>query len=176
MEGVNMGGILLGYLACFVLALALLLSLGLLVAALTKAARMVCASGLLAATAIAALAALAFFDSTPNERTSNLTIALAALALLLAGAGPFVGALRSGRVFGVALGYATVALLLAASPLLGGDSGAQIPGARFLVAASLFHWPWPSLLLAAAGLASAVLLPARSPQMEPAHDTPGGGR
>jgi multisubunit Na+/H+ antiporter MnhC subunit len=59
-EGMNVGGIILGYLAVLVIGVAALVGIGLLIARQTRAARRLFAVGLVSAAIIAALAILSF--------------------------------------------------------------------------------------------------------------------
>src|SRR5262249_18779894 len=121
-EGVNVGGILLGYLAVLVFGVASVVALGLCLAQLTRAARVVFASGLLGATLVAALAALSFLQREFNPAGSEALIVLAALTLLLAGVGQFVAALGSPRAYAAALGCAAASLALLSAPALATDA------------------------------------------------------
>src|SRR5262249_17487278 len=118
-EGVNVGGLLLGYLAVLVFGIASVVALGLCIARLTRAARIVFASGLLGATLIAALAALSFLQREFHPQGNKALIVLAALTLLLAGLGQFVAALRSPRTYAAALGCAAASLAFLSAPVLG---------------------------------------------------------
>jgi hypothetical protein len=160
-EGVNLGGIFLGYLAALVFGGTSLMAVGLLIARLTKAALVVFASGLLCATVIAALAALSFLRREFNQEGSGAMIVLAALTLLLAGAGQFVAALRSPRCYAAAFGCAAGSIVYGAVAGLGG--GDALPW-------KLPAGPGVSLLLAAASMMIAVLLPLGSRQRETADD------
>jgi hypothetical protein len=148
-EGVNIGGILLGYLGILVLACAGLVALVLLVARKATAARFLLAAGMLLATIIVAVAALTFLkrEYHPDD-TGAALIVLAALTLFLAGVGQFAAAFRSPSLYGAALGFA------AGSILYGATSG--------LAGSDVLPWRLPegprvSLLLAAASLMLAVL-------------------
>jgi hypothetical protein len=152
-----MMGLLLGYLAVFVFAVASLVALVLLTACLIKAALILFAAGLLCATVIAAVATLTFLGKESHEYHFSTMIVLTALALLLAGAGQFVAALRSPRTYAAALACAAGSIVLLAAPLLGCDVGTLIPGVRHLDTAGPVPLALPSLLLAVAGLMIAVL-------------------
>ena len=167
MEGVNFARILLGYLAILLLAITSLVALGLLIARLTSAARILFAAGLLSATLVAAFATLTFLEGGRPEPQESLLLVLTALTLLLAGAGQFVASLRDPRTYAAALACAAGSLLLLASPMLGGDAGAAIPGIRYLFAAGLVPLVSTSLLLSGAGLIIAVVLPSRSRRSVP---------
>ena len=166
MEGINMTGILLGYLALLLFALACLVALVLLIVHQTKAARMVFAAGLLGACVIAAIADLTFLESQGQERKVSTDIVITALALLTAGAGQFIAAFRRSMTYALAMGCVAASLVMLATPILAGDAGAQIPGANVLASATLTVWPWPSLILAIASAVIAVFLPARLEQSE----------
>jgi hypothetical protein len=163
-EGLNVGGYLLGYLAVLVFAGTSLVALGLLIFGLTKPGRMVFASGLLAADIIAAVATLSFLAREFNpDGTDSPVIALSALSLLLAGTGQFIAAIRNPRAYPAALACAAVALMFVAAPLLRGDVRNLIPGLYLLSLAWLGFPPAvPGLLLALASLLVATLLPVRS--------------
>ncbi len=150
MEGVNLGGILLGFVSVLVLGGAAVLALGLLLARLYQAARLLFASGLLVAALIAAVAALSFLERE-CDREGEILIGVTALSLLLAGVGQFVAALRSPRLYPVALGFAASSLGYTVLAVLGGSDAL-----RWTLPAG----PWVSLVLAAASLVIAVF-PAR---------------
>jgi hypothetical protein len=168
-EGLNVGGFLLGYLAVFVFAGTSLVALGLLIVGLTKSARIVFAAGLLTADGIAAVATLSFLAREFNPGGSDsAVIALSALSLLLAGTGQFIAALRKPRAYPAALACAAVSLILVAAPLLSGDVRNLVPGLYLLSLAWLGLPPAvPGLLMAVASLLIAIVLPARSRRTEP---------
>jgi hypothetical protein len=152
-EGVNIGGILLGYLGILVLGCAALVALMLLVARKSMAARFLFAAGMLLATVIVAIAALSFLQREYSPEGNGPLIVLAALTLLLAGTGQFVAAFRSPSTYGAALAFAAGSILYVAA------SG---PGDIHVV-----HWELPegarvSLLLAAASVLLAILLTRRT--------------
>jgi hypothetical protein len=149
-EGVNMGGMLLGCVALLAFGVVSLVAAGLLIGRLSRAALIVFASGLLCATAIAALATLSFLQGEYHPEGSETLIVLTALTLLLAGAGQFVAALRSARTYAAAFGFAAGAIVYGLAAGLGGADALawKLPGGT-----------WVSLLLAAAGVMIAVLLP-----------------
>ena len=110
MEGINMTGFLLGYLAVLVCAIMSLIALVLLIARLAKASRIMFASGLLAGTIIAALADLTFLEVDRQERQISIEIVLIAATLISAGAGQFIAALRRPLAYVLALGCAAGSL------------------------------------------------------------------
>jgi hypothetical protein len=153
-EGVNMGGILLGYLAVLVVGLVALASVGLRLAGGRRAARVVFAGGLLTGTVIATGGVL----TCPGDLPAG-EVALAAVTLLLAGVGPFVAALRRPGALAAALACATVALGALAWPYVGGsDMLADLPGGRVVGGTGAF---FAAPVLALAGLLVAVLPPVR---------------
>jgi hypothetical protein len=157
-EGFNIGGFLLGYLALLVFAIASLAAFGLLIVRLTRAARILFAAGLLCATGIAAVATLTFLGGEFPEHGYGTVIVLTALTLLSAGAGQFVAALRRPRAYAAALACAAGSLVLLAAPLLSGDAGGRIPGLRQRWGAiGLVPPAAAGLLLSVAGLTIAVL-------------------
>jgi hypothetical protein len=168
-EGLNVGGYLLEFLAVLVFAATLLVAFGLLIFGLTKPARMVFASGLLAADIIAAVATLSFLAREFNPSGSDSVVfALSALSLLLAGTGQFMAALRNPRAYGAALACSAVSLMFLVTPLVSGEVRNLIPGLYLLSLAWLGVPPAvPGLLLALASLLLATLLPVRSPRPEP---------
>lgn len=128
MEGINVAGILAGYLAVLEFAITAVVAFGLLIARRTKGARTVFAAGLWCATIIAGLAVLSFLAPEFGHDASLALIALTMASLLLAGAGQFVAALQGARTYAASFGCAALSLMLLASPLLAGDWGAQILG------------------------------------------------
>jgi hypothetical protein len=138
-EGVNLGGILLGYLGIFVLGFTSLLALGLLIARKTTAARILFAAGLLLAAIIGAVVALSFLQRQFHGDEHWPLIVFTALILLLSGTWQFVAALRSPRTYGAALACVAGAMVFLAAPLLGGDFSAiiiQLLGALYLLVAA----------------------------------------
>jgi peptidoglycan/LPS O-acetylase OafA/YrhL len=134
-EGMNITGLLLGYLAVFVLGGALLVALGLLVAGLTRASKFLFASGFLLAALIAAVAALSFLDPQFNhgdDSTETFLLVLGvAVIFLLAGAGQFIAAFRGPRRYAAALACALVALAIGMAAFFGGIDVVpfKLPGA-----------------------------------------------
>jgi hypothetical protein len=119
-EGVNMGGIMLGYLAVLVFGVVSLVALGLLLGARIKAARILFASGLLAASFVMILAILSFLAPEYHPGADDLPLlVLGALSLLAGGVGQFVAALRSGRVYTVAFICTSVSFLALTAPMFG---------------------------------------------------------
>jgi hypothetical protein len=158
-----MGGILLGYLAVLVFGIVSLVALGLLIGRVTKAARIVFASGLLAGALIMAFAVLTFLSPSYHPEDALLEIALAALTLVVMGAGQFIAALRSLRVFGVVILFAAASLVIAILPVFGGEW--TPPGLRLL--SPQISVPL-SLFVAIGGLLLAVFLPSGSKPIQPA--------
>jgi hypothetical protein len=160
-EGVNMGGFLLGYLGILVFGLTSLPALGLLIARKTTAARILFAAGLWVAAVIVAVAVLSFLQREFHGDELWPLIVLAALVLLLSGTGQFVAALRSPRTYGAALACAAGAMAFLAAPLLGGDFAGILLSARDLNPAAVRLIQALSLLLAAASLMIAFFPPQR---------------
>ena len=135
MEGMNVGGLLLGYLAVFVLGGALLVALGLLVAGLTRAAKFLFAGGFLLAALIAAVAVLSFLDPQFNHGDDSaetfLMVLATAVVLLLAGAGQFIAAFRGPERYAAALTCALLALAIGTAAAIGGIDVVpfKLPGA-----------------------------------------------
>jgi hypothetical protein len=160
----NMGAYFLAALGILVLGSAFLVALGLAIAGKTRAAVMTFAVGLLGAAVIASLASLSFLQKGMGfyEEGSEPGIALTVLALLLAGAGQFVAALRKSGAYGVALACAAGSMLLLAAPLLGMDA-LRWNGVGHVLSVSSLSLPWltlgraVSLLLAVAGVSIAIL-------------------
>jgi hypothetical protein len=159
-EGMNIGGILLGYLAVLVFGVTSLVALGLLIARL-KAALIVFAAGLLCADLIATLAALTCLGFS-HDGSETAEIVLAALSLVLSGTGQFIAALRRGWVYAVALGCAAGSMVFVTAPLTGyavadvfGDFD---PRLAFQISPGL------SVLFAVASLLVAVLFPSGHPR------------
>ncbi len=142
-----MFGILLGYVAVFVLGGAILVALGLLLVRWITASRFVFAGGFLLATLIMAVAVLSFLDGNADSAT---IIAVATAILLLAGIGQFIAAFRScAWRYVAALTCALTSVAFGAfSTLIGGD--AFLPGGGKMVIAV-------SALLALASMVIAVL-------------------
>jgi hypothetical protein len=147
-EGLNIGGILLGFLSILVLGCTALVALVLLVVRKSTAARFLFAAGMLLATVIMAIAALSFLQREYSPEGNEPPIVLAALTLLLAGAGQFAAAFRSPSTYGAALAFAAGSILYMAA---GG------PGETHVVHWELPEGPRVSLLLAAASVMLAVL-------------------
>jgi hypothetical protein len=155
-EGVNMLALLLGNLALVIFGMALFVAFGLLVARMTKAARLFFAVAVLCASVIAAVAILTFLQPEFHETELGTRIVLPALTFLLAGAGQFVAALRNSRTYAAAVACAVGALLLLTAPWLG--DVLRIPGGYYLLTAVGFvPLVVASLLLAATSLLLAVL-------------------
>jgi hypothetical protein len=174
-EGLNVGGILLGYLGLFVLAAASLVALGLLIAGLTQAARTLFAGGLLWAAVIVAVAVLSFLQKEFRSDGNELVIALTALSLAVAGAGQFAASLRGPWNYAAALGCSATSMLLAASPLLGGDWAGQILGGLGLTLDGLGQ-PVPAVasLLPAVASVIAAFLPFGPRRAQPGRTADGG--
>ena len=163
----NIGAILLGYLGVLVLGVAFLVALGLSIAGRYRAALVIFAGGLLGTAITAALATLSFLQRGMGfyVEGSEPLIALTALALVLAGTGQFVAALRRSG-YGIAFLCAMGSMLFLATPLLAGDALGWIGVARVFGMSSL-SFPWLNLglaisvFLAAASMAVAILPPSR---------------
>ena len=155
MEGVNLGGFMLLYLAVIVFGVVSLVALGLLIGRLIKASRIVFASGFLCATLIATLATLSFLDRQFNhDNRDTLFIVRVCAILLLAGAGQLVAALRSPRAsYAAAFGCAAGAILYGIGVAMAGSDALPL---------RLPHGAAVCLVLAAASMAIAVLPPRRT--------------
>jgi hypothetical protein len=116
----NMGGLLLGYLAVFVLGGAILVALGLLLAGQGKIARFVSAGGFLLATLIMAVAALSFLEPEFRHDESAAFILVVAAILFLAGAGQFIAAFRGPGRYAAALACALGSLAIGTAVAVGG--------------------------------------------------------
>ena len=119
MAGINIGGILLGYLAVPVFGLAALVALALWAARRARAALVGFAAGWLGAAVILALATLTFLDREYHRDGSGPLLVVAAVALFVAGVGQFVAALRGPRVYAPAFAGTAVSLGLLVAPFLG---------------------------------------------------------
>lgn len=129
MEGLNIPALLLGYVAVLVFAVTTLAALGVLVAKSARLARIVFAGGLLGANVLAAVAVLCLFIPGFQRDIHALAAILAAVSVLLSGIGPFLASLRSGgTAFALAVACAALSLMLAGSPMLGGDWSVKILG------------------------------------------------
>jgi hypothetical protein len=116
-EGMNIGGILLGYLGVLLFAVTSLAALALLIARQTRGALILFATGLLCGEVIAALATLSFLAPEFNhDGGESPLIVLTALSLLLGGIGQLVAALRSPRNYAAPLGCSAASLVLLATP------------------------------------------------------------
>jgi hypothetical protein len=126
MEGMNMAGLLAGYLAVLAFGITSLVAFGFLMARRTQGARIVFAAGLLCAAIIAGLAVLSFLEPEFRQDASVALIVATAASLFLAGSGQFIAALRGSRSYAAAFACAAVSMGLLASPLLVGDVGLLI--------------------------------------------------
>src|SRR5262249_11178659 len=155
--------ILLGYLGALGFGLTSLVALGLLIARQTRAALRTFAAGLLGTAVIAARATLSFLQKGQGFHVegSEPTIVLTALSLLLAGAGQFLAALRSPRIYAAAFACAAGSLVLLAPPLLAGDFVQPFLSLPLLSLLGDSLRLAVSLLLASASLLIAVLPPRR---------------
>jgi hypothetical protein len=131
----------------------------------TRAALILFAAGGLGAAAFLALAALSFLHPLFNSDRHTI-IVLAALAVLVGGIGQFVAALRSGRAYGWAVGFAAAGLL---TGLIAFYVDLIVPGGvtdlgRFTLNVRDLHvWiAGAGLFLSIASLALALLVPAPS--------------
>jgi hypothetical protein len=162
-EGFNVVGTLLGFLAIPVLGLAALVALGLWVASRTRAALIVFASGWLCAAALIAVATLTFLSRDEFNPDGNGPLLVAtAVALFVVGVGQFVAALRGPGVYVPAFACAMVSLGLLVAPFLGDRVAHNLD-----VHPSLTEWQedlivqcfvFASLLPAFAGLLLALLV------------------
>src|SRR5262245_49138640 len=157
-EGMNIGALLLGSLAFFIVGIAILVALGLVIAGRTRAAPMTFSGGFLAMAVLGALAALSYLQRGMgfHQEGSDPTLILIALSLVLAGSGQFVASFRSPRIFAAALACAIGALAILWTPLLGGDL-LHSPNISRIFAAHSLSLPWINL-----GLALSLLLAALS--------------
>jgi hypothetical protein len=164
-----MTGVLLGYLAIIVFAMAFLVALGVLIAGRTSASRIILAAGLLAASIIAAVATLTFLGREFHEHEYGTLIVLMALTYLLTGIGQFIAALRGPGTYVAALGCAAGSLVLLWTALLGGTDALEralgvlsrlLPGVRLLLALA-------SLPIAATSVMAAIFLPVGSKRTRP---------
>lgn len=99
MEGINTGAILLAYLSAAALAVGSLLAISLRLAGRHRPALLAVSAGVLAATVLAALAALSFLIRGNGlqgfyAESARPALVVGAVALLAAGVGPFVAGLR----------------------------------------------------------------------------------
>lgn len=94
MEGVNLAACFLGVVGIPAFGVVSLVAFGPWIAGKTSAARITFASGVMGAALVAALAALSFLERGMgyHQEGSDPTIVLAALTLLVAGAGQFLAA------------------------------------------------------------------------------------
>jgi hypothetical protein len=179
MEGVNTVAILAAYLALLAFGATSLVAFGLLVARHTKAARILFAAGLLGGAVIVALAMFSFFAPEFHQHASAALIFVVTLTLFLSGAGQFVAALQSARIYAAALACTAAAIALVASPLLIGDWSVTILGDYGLtfIESGLPLLVLASLLPAVASALIAVGLPQRADQSKAkAADTGGESR
>jgi hypothetical protein len=150
-EGVNLGGFMIIFGAMILGGVMALVALVLLIARQTTPARIVFASGLLAATVITALGVLTFFDRQFHHEGDEGAILFSTLILLLAGVSQFIAAVRNPRAYAAAFGCAAGALAY--------GTVAGMAGSDILYPAKLPAGAGVSLLLAVASLMIAVLPP-----------------
>jgi hypothetical protein len=112
MEGINIGGILLGYLGVLVFGLGILVAVCLLIASKGRAALIAFAAGLLGFGVVAALAVLTFLDPAYVHGLSESLLLITALSLVAAAAGQFLVALRTPRHYGIAMAGVIGSILL----------------------------------------------------------------
>jgi hypothetical protein len=160
-EGMNILGIMLGYLCVLVLGITSLVALGLRIAGRTRGALLTFAGGLLGTVVIAALAILSDLEWGGrqvylSERCREAVDVTVALSLLLAGAGQFIAALRIRASYGVAFGWGAGSMVLLVVSLLGAES---VRGVHYQIVAGVNLKLVLSLLLAALCLLSAVVSP-----------------
>lgn len=160
MEGLNVGGFLLGYIAVLVFGIVSLVALGLLIGRLTRASRILFASGLFLASLIAVVAILSFLSPSYHPGETWPLLVLAVLALSAAGSGQFIAALRSTRVFAASICCAAISFLLLTVPMFGGEW--PPPNIRGLIPKfipnELYFFPIMSLLFAVGSILFAALL------------------
>jgi hypothetical protein len=142
--------VLLWYLAGLVFGITSVVAFGLLIARLTKAARILFAAGLLCLAV--ATAAVSLSGVEEPERIGGefgvLMIVMSGLSLLIAGVGQFVAAFRSPRTYAAALGCALLAtVFMAAFTLSCMEITADVIP---------FEFPAPALPLAVASMLAAV--------------------
>jgi hypothetical protein len=118
MEGVNVGGILIGYVGLVDLGTATLIALGLLAVRRSPSARFVFASGLFSSAVLWTIAVLGFLQRGMHVDRHWTAIILAAAVLLLSGTGQFIAAVRNPQVYGTALVCTLCAMGLLALPTL----------------------------------------------------------
>ena len=161
-EGMNMAGILLGYLAVLVFLVVSLVALGLLIARLPKASMILFAVGLFCAAVIASIATLSFLEREVRHDASQTMLTLVALIFLVAGAGQFIAAIRNARTYAASLAFAAASIgYTVFAVVVGGDVFARVAGEGAL------HWflhagPGIGLLLATISMLIAILPAPRS--------------
>ena len=137
----------------------------LLIVRLTRAALIVFAAGCLGAAAFLSLVPVSFLHPMFGS-DRHMLIVLAALAVLVEGVGQFVAALRSGRAYGWAVGFAAAGLLpgLIAFHVDSIVPGGIIQPGGFTIKVKDLHVAiaGAGLLLSIASLALAILVPAPS--------------
>jgi hypothetical protein len=157
-EGVNLGGMMLGFLAVIVFAITSLAALGLLITARTRAAHILFASGWFAGACIATFAGLSFLSTEYHREGDVPYIVLTCLSLFLGGVGQFVAARRGPWTYLAALACTVASLLVppAGFQLLGGD---YIGGLGWSLVGQEIPLAVASLVLAVASLLIAIFLP-----------------
>lgn len=168
MEGMNIGAMLLGSLGVLVLGVAILVALGLSIAGKYRAALLTFAGGLLATAITAALATLSFLQKGGGYYVegSEPLIAFLTVAMLMAGAGQFVAAVRRSG-YGIAILCAVGSTLFLAAPVGGADALRWLGGTPRVFGVSSLSLPWLnlglaiSMFLAGASMAVAILPPPR---------------
>ena len=128
MEGINVAAILAGYLALGAFICSSLAAAGVLLAGRGRAARILFAGGLFGAALLVAGAMLTFLSPQYRSHATTSLVVVIALSLFLSGVGQFLASLRSAWGYAVAFAFAATAMLLVASPLLGGDWAAPFLG------------------------------------------------
>jgi hypothetical protein len=131
-EGLNLTGILVGFLGVLVFGVVSLAALVLLLTGRTATARLTFASGWLGASLIEVLATLSFLSKEVNNDLGAPLTLLAALILLLGGVGQFLAARRNGLTYaaGLACAFGSIVFLLSISgpDIVGGGHLAVLLG------------------------------------------------
>jgi hypothetical protein len=121
-EGLNVGGILLGYVAVLLCGVTSLAALVLLITRKFRGARILFATGVASANFIFSMAALTFLQPQYRQDASVAMIVLIGLSLLLAGSGQLIAAFRNGATYAAAFACtATAMLILIAFSMFGAD-------------------------------------------------------
>lgn len=121
MEGLNIGALLVGYLAVGAFALWSLATFGVLLAGRGRVARIMFAGGLFGAALLIAAAILTFLMPEYRSQATAWLVVVTALSLFLSGIGQFLASLRSAWGYAVAFAFAAASMLLVSSPMFSGD-------------------------------------------------------